>query len=634
MFILRNQFHMAFFATAVVISITVLLFTLLQKRIDRPQNRWFLILIFIVIINSVSELITAVIEPLDSNMPYYYGGLIVSQNLYFTIHAALCPALFDYVSCVIGDDRRRSIKDTLLLHIPFFVTELLALLNPIFHWVFYYDSQYNFHRSWAEYLIYWAAAFYFMLSVVDLLFSWRAITPRRSIALTYFFVLTFSGVLIQLINIDIKSELLCESLSLMGAMLAIESEDDRLDVDTLIYNRRALQMDIHNILSMNENANVIFVKMINTKIVERVTRSANNDILAISCADYLKTLVPRYRIYHPNGETFVIFCKPEQDINELKNKIEQRFADSWRIYDNSFKLDAIVLGARIPKDVKTIEDFIYITDSIIPQGVAQNHAEIEWLMRKAEIERAIRSSLLTGCFEVRYQPTVRADNERIHGAEALVRMNDENLGAISPEEFIPIAEQIGLVDEIDDFVLREVCEFIQSGIPSKHNLDCINVNLSVIQCLKPGFFQHILNIVDSYKVDHSLINFEITESVGAEDYEALSFIAHQLKAAGFSLSMDDYGTGYSNMEGIFALDFDVVKIDKIILWSAENEFRGRVILENSVRMIHDLGCKVLVEGVETSAQMEMLKKLGVDYFQGFYFSKPITKSDFIEYLTI
>jgi EAL domain-containing protein (putative c-di-GMP-specific phosphodiesterase class I) len=189
---------------------------------------------------------------------------------------------------------------------------------------------------------------------------------------------------------------------------------------------------------------------------------------------------------------------------------------------------------------------------------------------------------------------------------------------------------MGLVEEIDDFVLNEVCKFIKSGIPKSKGMDCINVNLSVVQCLSPGFFEHTVRIVDKYEVDHAMINFEITESVGADDYQVLSEIAKNLKTSGFKLSMDDYGTGYSNMESIFALDFDVVKIDKSILWSAEKNANGRTILKNSINMIHDLGAAVLVEGVEKQEHIDMLTSLGVDYLQGYFFSKPVPKSTLLE----
>ena len=250
-------------------------------------------------------------------------------------------------------------------------------------------------------------------------------------------------------------------------------------------------------------------------------------------------------------------------------------------------------------------------------------------MHRAEVERAIRRCIHEHRFEVYYQPTYYLDEYRLHGAEALVRMHDDTVGFVSPEEFIPMAEQMGVIEQIDDYVLSEVCAFLASGVPAQHGMDCINVNLSVIQCMRPGFFEHIIGIVDSYRIDHSLINFEITESVGAENYEKLAVVAHRLKSAGFSLSMDDYGTGYSNMEGIFSLNFDIIKIDKSLLWSAEKNERGAVILRNSVRMIHDLGCRVLTEGVETQAQIALLRGLDVDFLQGYYFSKPVPKDEFL-----
>ncbi|MBE5909704.1 MAG: EAL domain-containing protein [Pseudobutyrivibrio sp.] len=636
MVIMINQFHMAFFATALAITVFVLIFTLIQKRTDKPQNRWFLIVLFIILINSISELTTSVFETDYAKSITSYWGLIVSQNIYFLFHSALCPMLYDYVSCVTGKSRRRSLFKSFLLHIPFICTEILVLLNPFYNCVFYYDFLFKFHRNWGEYIIYWVAVFYFALSVFELLFSWKAITPRRSVALSYLFLLTMAGVVIQLLYIDLKTELFSEALALMGAMLAIENEDDRMHVDTGIYNRIALHNDVHNMLIMNEKAGLIFIKISNANIIERVTRSNNYDALAIAVTDFLKTLVPRYKIYSPSKECFVIIC----DSNELDkadgylSKIVERFNNLWDIYDNSFKLNASVFKAVIPEQIHSHEEIAYIADSIIPQSVISEHGEIEWITRRSEIERAIKNSINNQKFEVFYQPTFCGDGKVLHGAEALVRMHDENVGDISPEEFIPIAEQIGFVDQIDDFVLHQVCQLIQTGVLEKNNLDCINVNLSVVQCLRPGFFNHIIAIVDQYKVKHSSINFEITESVGAENYSVLSKVAHQLKGAGFSLSMDDYGTGYSNVEGIFSLDFDIVKIDKSILWNAMRAERGRVILENSINMVHGLGCKVLVEGVETDNQIHELQKYGVDYFQGYYFSEPLSKKEFLEYIKV
>ena len=634
MVVLKNQFYMAFYATALAISISVLLFTLLSRRTDRPQNKWFLVLISIVTLNSISEVSTAIFENIAGESNFNYLALTFSQNTYFLFHTALSPMLYNYVSSVTGKNRRRPLMRTIVLNIPFLITEVFAIFNPFNNWIFYYDPNFHFVRNWAEYIIYAVALLYFVLSVFELFFSWHAMTPRRSIALTYLFSLTFLGVFIQLINQDIKAELFAEALALMGCMLAVESEDDRIDADTGIYNRRALHMDIHNILTMKEEAVLIYIKIDNANIIKRVVKSINYDVLAIAVADFLKTLFPRYTIYRPNKETFVIICKKSDEKNSefLVESIKFRFEQPWFIYESIFNLDAKIFSAKIPTEVNSYEDIAYIADSIIPTNVLINCAEIEWVLRRSDIEKSIKNAVVNGGLEVYYQPTLNAKDLTVHGAEALIRMHDSRLGFVSPEEFIPIAEQIGLVDKIDDFVLVEVCKLIRSGILAEYNLDYINVNLSVIQCLQPGFFEHIIKTVDDYDIDHSVINFEITESVRSEDYDKLAQIAKNLKSSGFVISMDDYGTGYANMDGMFALDFDVVKIDKSILWSAMEDFKGRVILENSIRMIKDLGSKVLVEGVETEAQVKLLQSYDIDYMQGYYFSKPIPKSKFLDYL--
>lgn len=629
---MTNEFHIAFYAATLTICFTVLLFTVLQNRTDRIQNKLFLFMVYILIANALSTTGAAIVEPYAGKSSSAFFFLELFQFLYFLLHTALCPMLYYYVLSVTGKIRKRSILQNIGFGLPLIVTEVFVLLNPLFHSVFYYDEAIQFHRNWAEYMIYGVAGLYFILAMFELMFSWNAINLRRRIALLYFFALCLAGILIQLININIKSELFAESIAVMGAMLAVESEDDRLDSDTNIYNRKGLQMDVHNFRIMKENVHLMFIKIINADVIERITGSANDDILTEVIATYLKTLVPRYNIYHPNPETFVITFSgyDEAEIEGIRNNILSRFEDKWDIANSAVLLDAAVIGSSMPGELNSVDDVMFIADSIIPANANKEDVDIAWLMRRAEIERAIKRSLREEKFEVYYQPTYNLIGSSLHGAEALVRMNDDSIGYISPEEFIPVAEQIGLVEEIDDYVLREVCTFLESGIPMEHGMDCINVNLSVIQCIRPGFFEHITEIVNEYKIEHSMLNFEITESVGAEDYHVLSKVAKKLKSQGFLLSMDDYGTGYSNMEGIFSLDFDVVKIDKSILWSAEKNSNGRIILKNSVNMIHDLGCKVLVEGVENKEHIEMLKVLGVDYLQGFFFSKPVPKQKFLE----
>lgn len=627
-----NEFKLALYAAALTIGITVLLYSILQKRIYRLQNRFFLLMICIVLLNAGCLSLSSVASLMKDAMP---GGIMVmhvSRYFYFLLHAPLTLFVYFYMLCVTGAWRKRSGKQLLLLAGPQILVQGMVLMNPFWHWIYYSDAEMAFHRNWGEYFIYGVSALYFVLSVTELFFSWKAITKRRRIAMVYFFLLTIVGVVIQLIWINIKSELFAEAVALLGAMLAIEGEEDRIDADTDLYNRRALQMDLNNFLQQKETVFAVFVKVINADLIGRISGTAKMDFLARPVADFFRSIHARNLIYYPNPVTYVLICK-ENDREKREafiGCIRERFQKKWSNDGFSFLLDAIVFGASLPGELKTLEDALYVTDSIIPPGKDTGEKELAWLMRQAELERILRRSVYEGAFEVYYQPTYHMSGLALHGAEALVRMQDKTLGFVSPEEFIPVAERIDVIGKIDDLVLEEVCTFIDSGIPKAHGMDGINVNLSVKQCLQPGFVKHILEITDRHGTDHRMINFEITESVEAKDYKTLASVAKQIREQGFLLSMDDYGTGFSNMESMFEIDFNVVKVDKSILWAAEKEHTGLAILENSIRMIHDIGCEVLVEGVETEEQIELLRRLGADYLQGFYFSKPIPKPDFLK----
>lgn len=285
----------------------------------------------------------------------------------------------------------------------------------------------------------------------------------------------------------------------------------------------------------------------------------------------------------------------------------------------------------VPERAKNVEEVIYIAECPIPELMEERIIEgksLDWIIRRSAVEKAVTHGLDKGSFEVYYQPTYNID-KTLHGAEALLRMNDKDMGIIYPDEFIPIAEQLGIIDVIDEFVLKEVCKFIFTGIPQKNGMDCINVNLSVLECMKEGFAEYVSGVVEAEGIRKKMINFEITESVAAKDYDHLADVIEQLKHEGFKFSIDDYGTGYSNMSSLFSLGADIIKIDKSILWNAEKSELGMTLLKTSIDMVHKMQKKALMEGVETEQQIEILKKLGCEYLQGYYFSKPLPKNEFI-----
>ena len=627
-------YQFAFCVAALVVCLTCLIFTFIMGRIDRFQNKLYIIMVSLVAFNALTEACCSILVSRVQESDTAFMWFRVMQMCYFITHTAIPVILVYYVRCVTGKRGAGSLLSNLLLLSPFLITEIFIFTNPLTNWVFYYSDR-SFNRNWAETLIYVGSAFYMLYVMMNLLNLWKAINPKRRGTIMYFFLVSISGILIQALNMKLKVELLAEALGFLGVMLAIEDEDDMMDPDADIHNRKALLMDMTGYIANRQRFFVLAVKITNADVVERITNMPAAQFIGNQIGKYLKSIASRHDIYRTAPDVFllVIMGADEKDVMETARMISERFEKGWAYNDKEIILNAVVMVGKMNREIFSVKDIVLLADSQIPKSSLKkimSGEDLGFLIKHAAMENAVNKGLAENRFEVFYQPTYYLDDLRLHGAEALIRLRDEEMGLIFPDEFIPVAEQLDHIDEIDDFVLKEVCAFIRSGVPEEKGIETINVNLSVIECMRPGFVEHVLTIVNEAGVDKKWITFEITESLPSEDYAVLSHVITELKQRGFHFAMDDYGTGYSNMLSIFSIDFDLVKIDKSILWGAEKTELGRIILENSVRMIRQMNKKILVEGVETVAQIDLLRKQGVDFLQGFFFSKPVPKDVFLE----
>ena len=629
----QNELYIA----GLLLCITNLLFTFLQRRTDKIQNKLYILMNIVIALNAGSVVISSYAWDYKLTSEAAFFAERFAQFSYFLFHQALGPMFAFYVLYASGMEHRVTKVEQFLWAAPFVISELMLITNPFTHWMYTFDENRDFQRNWGEYLVYGCCIIYFIFGFITLIFSWKSLTWKRRIAMGFFFFVVAAGVLIQMLYYELPVELFAESLGMMGVMIAIEAEDDRIDSDTGFYNRRALIMDVSALLMNRKRFAVICIKVTNPEIIQRATGSQNQDLLAQILSEYLKSIVKRYYIYNVTSDSFLLRMveKTEEDIKPLAQEISARFETPFSYNGTDIPLTAVVITADVPGCLHTADDVLAMTDQPIPKRIKQKvlcGKDLDYLVRRVAVGEAVSRGLKEHNFEVYYQPTYHIDGT-LHGAEALIRLHDPVLGSIFPDEFVPVAEQIGMIDLLDNFVFSEVCRFWQSGIPSKYGMDCINVNLSVMQCMQPGFVDQINTIAESAGIDKSRINFEITESVAATDYNVLSGIISGLKREGYHFSMDDYGTGYSNMESIFSLDFDVVKIDKSILWSAEKGGVGRIVLESTVHMIQQMKREILVEGVETQTQIDMLRKLGVDYLQGYFFSQPVPVQEFVRLIS-
>jgi len=252
------------------------------------------------------------------------------------------------------------------------------------------------------------------------------------------------------------------------------------------------------------------------------------------------------------------------------------------------------------------------------------------LQKNKEILTDLVESLTQGHFELHYQPLFTIDHKTLVGAEALIRWHHPEKGMIPPDQFIAVAEQSGLINELGDWVLKQACReiktFIKAGI-----LDIkVAINISPVQFRRKDFIQHMLLILERHGVTADFIELEITEGAVMDNVDEAIQTMQGLHNAGFQLAMDDFGTGYSSLSYLKRFPIQKVKIDRSFISDLENDDDSKSIARAIIQMSHSLGLDVLAEGVETEAQLRYLQEDECDYVQGYYTGRPMPASQFIE----
>lgn len=257
-------------------------------------------------------------------------------------------------------------------------------------------------------------------------------------------------------------------------------------------------------------------------------------------------------------------------------------------------------------------------------------------MREAQ-ERSIRimSYLDTAIecdeFIVYYQPKYDINDATLKGAEALIRWKYKGKDIFNPGQFVPIFETGGLIGKVDDIVLRKVCSQFKKWESEGKKLYPVSVNVSRKSVTIPNLVEHLTEIVDSFGVDHSLIDFELTESAAFYNQSQMISVISGLKSKGFKISMDDFGTGYSSLSLLPIMPFDTLKIDKSFvdgIGRAEHCQRNCALIKHIIALAKDFKLTCLAEGAETKEQVDLLREFGCEVVQGFYYSKPVPVDEY------
>jgi len=417
------------------------------------------------------------------------------------------------------------------------------------------------------------------------------------------------------------------------------------DFLTGLYNRMKCESDLKKIIkqSVKDGAKgaLMFIDLDDFKHINDGLGHQYGDVLLQQIAAGLQSIVGlRGKCYRMGGDEFVAIVMPDMfsELERIANKVKDMFNKPWYLMETEYFCTMSMGIAVFPDDSKDVHEIIRLADIAMYESKKNGKNGYTFYdscsklntARRLDIENSMRQAVTSGIeeFVVFYQPVVDVRTGECSSCEALVRWDSKALGFMGPGDFIPLAEYLGLITSIGDYVLEEACRqcryWNEHGIPDFH----INVNLSVVQLLQKDVAETVARILKKTGVNPKNIVLEITESFAINDMDRVLDIIKGIKKLGPRIALDDFGTGYSSLNYIKQLPLDIIKVDKTFIDDIVEDEYAQAFIKLIVELSDTIDTDIIVEGVENEAQLNILKELGVDYIQGFYYGKPVPAYEF------
>lgn len=632
---MSNLIYLNYSAIAILFSIIL---TAYSRHITKIRtSRLFITSVILVLVATISYTAAIFMENANLDFPWLIN---LGHTVYLLAHFASVIIYYFYI-ITLTDTWHNFVKSKIffcLILLPAVIVVCLLLFHFFNHPVLCAENNYVERNLF--FFSYFCACFYVCGWLFHLI-KYRKILSGEFLKTNIFYIsLALISTLLQLLFPELTIGLFASACGLLFVFGNIKGPEDQLDPVTGLENNTAYAEKCQNAFSNKKKLIIILINITNYKTVLSILGYTAGQKLVKLIAHVLQQvnseLKLKAHLYHTKSGAFSVVVSRHHFylVDEAAERIRKALNHVYTFDGIEINLSATICIARCPDDIVNFDELVLLSQDMKKRLNETNVLAASDLFQKEyysailNIDRIIDNAISTHKLDVYYQPIYSIEEKRFVSAEALIRLKDDIYGYISPEVFIPAAERSGAIHKIGEYVLEEVCRFISSPEFSVCGLDYIEINLSVVQCMQDNLAGCILAILLKHSVAPQRINLEITETAFAQYQEKLEKNIKKLTDAGISISLDDFGSGFSNILRIYQLPFSIIKLDKIFTNNVDNP-KVSVILKQIIEMMKELNLKTVVEGIETESCLKKFEELGCDYVQGEYYSRPLSKEDFI-----
>ncbi len=633
-----------YFNYCAFVLLALILFSIFFRKITHGRlNQCFLAIVIISLISTGFDIFAIILDNLEN--PKYSAFQYIVHIGYLLFHNITTPAYISYLIFITDTAHkfRKSIFQQVLLITPISIVLIALISNPFNHLLFTCDNG-VYQRGKLFPIVYIGGAVYVLMGLWYIIKYKKLFSTQRFVALIAVFPIAVVAVIIQMINAMYPVEMFFYAIAILFILIIIQRPEESMDSVTKLNNFSDYAQSMKQSFINEKNFNVILINTSNYYSLQDILGYDEKGNMLCKIAEILKKVNKKYKafaeLYYLDRGRFrvVLSGKRMKDTEKIAEEINQMLKEGLTINKMSINLTSYVCIAHCPDDIEDFETLITFGNDL--DKIYNYTGEVVYaktmmgenrynIMR--EIDRIIDNAILNNKFLVYYQPIYSVCEKRFTSAEALLRLIDEKYGFISPGLFIPAAEKSGAIHKIGNCVLESVCQFISSEQFSKLGLEYIEINLSVAQCMQSNLSKDVIGIIEKYNVSPDKINLEITETATTNSQNVMYDNIKVLSEYGISFSLDDFGTGYSNMKRMVSLPLKIVKLDKTFVDFGDNP-KTFTVLKSTVKMLKEMNMEIVVEGIETEEKAKQFSEMKCEYIQGYYYSKPLPKSDFVDFI--
>ncbi len=540
------------------------------------------------------------------------------------------------------DDSKQVRHITFLLVIPLIVLSFLAIIDmPYHHFLIPPQPLDPLPPSIGSKSLFLLSLFYCFVILGTSLFKRSGLKGAKPFLSLLLPLTQLTATLSFAVNHDHALFTMANSFMLVLIYLVVHRETVVLDELTQLPKEALLKRRLLKIFKNEESYSIILIDVENFQYFNARHGHLVGDLLLTHLARFLEAFPLDHETFKLTGDRFCLLFPDEEGkkAENIAKDIQERMQKRWTLGQHNLYASVNMVLVSVPTEVPSFAELQYISEQQLQKLKTKENQSILVYTKELSLAYQQEQNIISALHEaiympdhihVYYQPIHCSTTKTLTAAEALLRIQDPQLGLLQPSQCIPLAEQTTLIVDITPIVLRKACQLYKNLEAKKLLLDHISVNLSAEDFNTPDLANRLLSIILEAGIAPSRIRFEITESMVLKSYEAVAHTMHILTKQGIQFALDDFGVGYSNLSALLELPFQQVKFDKSLIQKSQEDSE---MLPYLTDMLHAMGKNIVAEGVETTEQEKLVRDLGIGCIQGFLYNKPLCEEAFIKTLT-